>query len=488
MDNETKFVKINTQAASSDAQINNTNKTPTAASSDALIINMPRSVSQNALKRKPPKAAFSDAPRYKKTKLFAASKDAMRKAIARHAPNKAASKAIPTPSASKHALTDTTLSVGPRAVLVCGDSTVAAGDDAPTGAASASTASDRDLTILTEAPPVGTPNTTQGTSTTVSCKMSSSKGRLSTLTEQQDVVAAPVEVSETRVTPTSATAMAIKRKRTLRPRRKKKHPTTDGELAARAHKRVRPEDSVIPTGIKKKSKPARSRMVGGSLVTYAEAAASYRNNELCVAVMTEPFEEMTQEQAEGIRLNIEKQLRALLMADPDPSNPTENTAIRFRGKAHFAEGVLKSWCEDAFTVAWLKRITNNMPSPIPGTNLTVRPQAEIPKKALCMLFVPENTEDTPALLKLLTRQNPNLSINTWTLTHERVRQEPPGTCLFFRVPESMVQTIKNQERRVYYLMGSIYIRFLEEGVANEDVTTPSTATVFDAPGPRFIRL
>lgn len=227
-------------------------------------------------------------------------------------------------------------------------------------------------------------------------------------------------------------------------------------------------------------------MVDGALVSYAEAAAAYKSNELCVAVMTEPFEDMSQGQAEEIRTNIEGRLRDLLMADPEPSDPTQNTAIHFRGRAHFAEGVLKTWCEDAFTLAWLKGIIDNMPSPIPGTKLTVRPQADIPKKAFCLLFVPDNKDNTATLLKLLSRQNPNLLINKWTLTHERVRQDPPGTCLYFRVPESMVEIIKNQGRRVYYLMGSIYIRFLEEGASSEDVAAPPTTTVTNAPGPEQV--
>lgn len=487
MDNETKMLKTNSKVASSDAPNTATNQPTKAASLDAANATpTARGASQDAPRRKPPKAA---------------SKDAMRKATARHAPNQAASKATPTSSASGDAPTNPTLSARPRAILAHGDSTVAAGVDASTRTASTSVASERDLTSLTEALPAGTANTTgidmsslkdaiqspvKQTWTTVSRKTTSSKKRMSASVKpaQQDTVAATAGVSVSTPTPIGAATTVTKSKRSLRPRGRKKPKTTGGE-PPRAQKRERPEDSVTPTGIGKKSKPARSHMVDGSLVSYAEAAATYRNNELCVAVMTEPFEDMTQEQAEGIRLNIEKELRALLMADPDPSNPTVNTAIHFRGKAHFSEGVLKTWCEDAFTLAWLKRITTNMKSPLPGTSLTVRPQAEIPKKAPCMLFVPENTEDTPALLKLLTRQNPNLKINTWTLTHERVRQEPPGTCLFFRVPESMVKTIKDQSRRVYYLMGSIYIRFLEEDAASEGVTAPSTATAPVVPGPEL---
>lgn len=460
MDKETNSTtKPQAASRSSDALTN----TPRAASLDAPSTSNTRVASQDAPKRLPPKTASTDAPKKhkQKQKRSAASKDAMRKETVRDAPQQAASRATPTSSASTDAPPNTTLTERPRTVLTHGDSRSTANEDAPkTRAASTAAVSERDLTSLAEAPLAGPSNTNKWQ--TVKNKKTSLK-----------------EVSEaTAEIPKGEAATSVKRKRSDRPRGRKHK--TNMEQPTRAQKRSRPEDSVTPTGVSKKSKPARSRMVDGTLVSYAEAAASFRNNELCVAVMTEPFLEMTQEQAEGIRQTIENQLRALLKA-PETTDTNQSTAIHFRGRAHFAEGVLKTWCEDDFTLAWLKGVINNLSSPLPGTKLTVRPQADIPKKVVCMLFVPENSEDTTELLRMLARQNPNLKINTWTLTHERVRQEPPGTCLFFRVPEPMVQTIKEQQRRVYYLMGSIYIRFLEEGGTREDAAAPTSGTASGAP-------
>lgn len=462
MDTETKKSKKHKSQAASRSSDALTQNTPKAASSDAPLANNPRAASQDAPTRQPPKAASSDAPNTQKRS--AAPKDAVRKAIARDAPQRVASQALPTSSASMDAPPNTTLTERPRTVLAHGDSRSTANVDAPkTRVASTAATSERDLTRLAEAPRAGTSNA----------------NNWQTVFNKKTF---PKAVSAAADTPTGEAATGAKRKRSTRPRGRKKQQKSTMGPPARAQKRSRPEDSVTPTGISKKSKPARSHMVDGSLVSYAETAASFRNNELCVAVMTEPFMDLTQEQAEGIRQTIEDHLRALLKAVPEPATTTQNTAIHFRGRAHYAEGVLKTWCEDDFTLAWLKGFIQNTPSPLPGTKLTVRPQADIPKKALCVLYVPENSEDTTDLLGMLARQNPNLKMNTWTLTHARVNQEPPSTCLFFRVPESLVKIIKDQQRRVYYLMGSIYIRFLKEGGTKEDAAVPSTSTTSAAPG------
>ncbi|XP_052759379.1 uncharacterized protein LOC113514801 [Galleria mellonella] len=263
------------------------------------------------------------------------------------------------------------------------------------------------------------------------------------------------------------------RKRSMKPRGRKKSGNNQQKPESRAQKRARPEDSVTPTGVGKKPKTNKPRTVRGTAASYAEAAATFIANELCVAVMMEPFSDMTQEQAEGIRKEIEDKLRDELMAEPDASLETEPNDIRFRGRAHFADGVLKTWCEDAFTLAWLNRTVQNMASPIANSKLVVRPQSAIPKKVPCLLFVPGHTGDSVALRKLLARQNRNLNINSWTLTHERARSDPPGTCLFFRVPETDVNLLKAQDRRLYYLMGNIYIRFLDKDASPEPNTNPT---------------
>ncbi|CAF4935819.1 unnamed protein product [Pieris macdunnoughi] len=47
--------------------------------------------------------------------------------------------------------------------------------------------------------------------------------------------------------------------------------------------------------------------------------------------------------------------------------------------------------------------------------------------------------------------------------------------LFFRVPESEIVTIKKQDRRIYYLLGNIYIRILDKDEPSQVVDAPPEA-------------
>ncbi|CAH3872822.1 unnamed protein product [Pieris brassicae] len=107
----------------------------------------------------------------------------------------------------------------------------------------------------------------------------------------------------------------------------------------KGQKRERSEDSVTPTGQRKRIKPNRPQTVGGTSSSYAEAAASYRNNEFCVAVMAEPFLDMTHEQAENIRLQIQGKPHDELMADFEASLTKEPNDIRCQGKAHHSDAL-----------------------------------------------------------------------------------------------------------------------------------------------------
>ncbi|XP_059056314.1 uncharacterized protein LOC131850158 [Achroia grisella] len=279
--------------------------------------------------------------------------------------------------------------------------------------------------------------------------------------------------SGTKAPATASTSAALTvglHKRSMKPRGRKKTRTYDDKTAPRPQKRTRPEDTVTPKGEGKK--PRTAGVMGRGPTSYAEAAASFLANELCVAVMVEPFTDLIQDQAEDLRRQIEGKLRLQVKADLKIPAATRKD-LKFRGKAHFADGVLKTWCEDAYTLAWLEKSITDIVSPVEGSRLVVRPQSAIPKKVPCLLFVPGEIEDLAELRELLAGQNSNMSINSWTLTHERIREDPPGTCLFFRIPEKDVEVLKAQDRRVYYLMGNIYVRFLDTDVSHQ---TPAAAS------------
>lgn len=243
------------------------------------------------------------------------------------------------------------------------------------------------------------------------------------------------------------------------------------EQQQKALKRNRPEDSVTPTGEGKKVKTIKPRTRGH--LSYAEATA-LRENHLCVAVMTQPHVELNQTQAEGVRTAIEKMLRAHMISGRGTT--TKPKDLRFRGKAHHSEGVLKMWCEDEDTRAWLEQTVEVIDSPIINTQLVLRPQSQIPQRTLCHLFVPghtEETETTEELIELMSAQNSHLSITNWTLLKTRPKVDPAGTSLLFRVPEQDVEYLRANERRIYYLLGSIYIHIIERGAQQEEMPPPT---------------
>ncbi|CAF4826717.1 unnamed protein product [Pieris macdunnoughi] len=211
--------------------------------------------------------------------------------------------------------------------------------------------------------------------------------------------------------------------------------------ATKGQKRDRPEETVTPTGESKRVKPNKPQ----------------------------------KEQADNIRLQIEGKIQDELLADLDATLTTEPNDIRFRGKAHFSDGVLKTWCEDTYTLGWLTGTCDVITNPVPDTRLVVRPQSAIPNRIPCLLHVPDYSGNTETLRKLITRQNRHLNIRSWTLTHERRTQDPTGVSLFFRVPEFEISKIKEHNRRLYYLMGNIYIRILDRDEPSQVANAPPTA-------------
>ncbi|KOB64359.1 Uncharacterized protein OBRU01_20550 [Operophtera brumata] len=205
-------------------------------------------------------------------------------------------------------------------------------------------------------------------------------------------------------------------------------------------KRSRPYDTTTPTGDSKRVKPGTSQRKGS-----ASYAASFRANELFVAVMTEPYHDLTAEQATGIRTALKLKFEDELL---EPSTTAQTAKVHFRGKAHFSEGVLKLWCEDDYALGWLRRAVSDTASQIPGTKLVVRPQAEIQRRILCGLFIPEPNRQKDKLRRLLALHNPTVNVNSWSLVkaERQTERETPGVHLLLRVPESDVDKIKQRER------------------------------------------
>ncbi|XP_047505495.1 uncharacterized protein LOC125049973 [Pieris napi] len=470
--------------------------------------NKPRVASLDASRCKSPVARFSDAPvTHMDAPSRAASGTPKERAAAGVAPIRAALRPVPNPMESLiQPHKDVTTAAARLAASV--EPKMATPDDDTALSASEGGASAARAMRQTEAATVGTSSaitTTMDMSAlktaiqepTFKMVVSNSKRRrhrraLRAPEQQKLVTGAPRPPVKPGTAP-AVTTVERGGKRTPKPKRSTAAPvpscsgcgkglkSSKTNQATKGQKRNRPEETVTPTGESKRVKPNKPQTVAGTSASYAEAAASYKTNELCVAVMTEPFVDMTQEQADNIRLQIEGKIQDELLADLDATLTTEPNDIRFRGKAHFSDGVLKTWCEDTYTLGWLTGTCDVITNPIPDTRLVVRPQSAIPNRIPCLLHVPDYSGNTETLRKLITRQNRHLNIRSWTLTHERRTQDPTGVSLFFRVPEFEIPKIKERNRRLYYLMGNIYIRILDRDepsqVANAPPTTTSTSGV-----------
>ncbi|KAL0879894.1 hypothetical protein ABMA27_002420 [Loxostege sticticalis] len=236
-----------------------------------------------------------------------------------------------------------------------------------------------------------------------------------------------------------------------------------GPSQSQHNKRPRPDDTVTPTGDSKRPRRGTKQ----EAVSYAEAL---RANQLCVAVMTSPHHDLTADQATVIRKSVEQRLMEGLLC---PATTVQFGRVRFRGKAHFSDGVLKLWCEDDYTLAWLRSTVDAIASPIVGATLVVRPQAEIQRRILCGLFVPDDNElEINTLRRLLAAHNPKVAVNSWSLVRAERQsdQDVPGVHLLLRVPEKDVDHLRKEERRMYWLCGNIYLKIME------DVPPPASTT------------
>ncbi|CAB3259899.1 unnamed protein product [Arctia plantaginis] len=220
-------------------------------------------------------------------------------------------------------------------------------------------------------------------------------------------------------------------------------------------KRTRPDESRTPQGSGKRFKPLPKT---GS-TSYSDALKA---NDLCVAVMLEPYHDLTKAQAEAIEGQLQGVLDEEIFSPGTSSAPV--AAPQFRGKAFYSEGALKMWCNDEYALQWLRRSLVRIPSPREGTKLVVRRQSEIPKRIKAGLLVPQiGPDDT--LVRIQTRlkyQNSQYNVANWALYHAEAQEEKKCLFLVLGIPEEDVVKLKASERRVYYKLGNLCVRFLDE--------------------------
>ncbi|CAF4935806.1 unnamed protein product [Pieris macdunnoughi] len=119
------------------------------------------------------------------------------------------------------------------------------------------------------------------------------------------------------------------------------------------------------------------------------------------------------------------------------------------GAKHFADGVLKMWCEEAYALRWLTGTCDAITNPIPDTREPNETDFEAEPPLKHQVVDPDARTEN---------KGPDRRLS-----------------LFFRVPESEIVTIKKQDRRIYYLLGNIYIRILDKDEPSQVVDAPPEA-------------
>ncbi|CAH2089885.1 unnamed protein product [Euphydryas editha] len=259
--------------------------------------------------------------------------------------------------------------------------------------------------------------------------------------------AAPVAVSTPSEVGATAAACASKSKRTRRGKKRtigKNHEERPSQT--KPVKRDRPDDSFTPQGNGKRRKPTNTT----GPIKYADAL---KMKEYCVAIMMEPYHDLTKEQAEAIEKQLQRVMDEEIFSPSTSATPV--VAPSFRGKAFHSEGTLKMWCEDDFTLQWLQRNIVKVTSPRGGTRLVVRKQSEIPKRV-------KAGHDLDRIRLRITCQNPKYRVSNWALYSAVPTEDKAAIYLILGIPEDDAQKLKASERRIHYKFGNIYARFQEE--------------------------
>lgn len=260
---------------------------------------------------------------------------------------------------------------------------------------------------------------------------------------------APSEVAAT------AAPRAAKTKRT---RRTIKRVTRDcqGERPKQfqVEKRNKPDDPITPqSGVKRR----RQVDTTGS-IKYSDAL---RLNDHCVAIMMEPYHDMSKEQAEAIEEQLQEVMDNEIFSPSTSAEPV--VAPHFKGRAFHSEGTLKMWCGDDYALQWLKRSIGKVASPRKGTRLVVKKQSEIPRRVKVGLLVPQvGPNDTLDRIRMrITCQNTRYRVSNWALYSAVAMEEKSSLYLLLGIPEDDAQKLRENERRVHYKFGNLYAQFHE---------------------------
>ncbi|XP_063531884.1 uncharacterized protein LOC134742638 isoform X1 [Cydia strobilella] len=150
----------------------------------------------------------------------------------------------------------------------------------------------------------------------------------------------------------------------------------------------------------------------------------------------------------------QQQLQARLMEDARKSNNSPGPI--FRGKPIYSNGALRLWCEDEATLSWLKR-TSSAITVSSGVKIIIKIKREVEPLVRCGIVLPGVWDDFTLIVKTLRYQNAWAEVDSWKL--HRIEKQKTDTFAVISVPESLVKNILEHERRLGFMLGSVYVKF-----------------------------
>lgn len=231
-------------------------------------------------------------------------------------------------------------------------------------------------------------------------------------------------------------------------------------------------ETLSPRGEHKRPRLDQSQRVPSR--SYAQAASATLN----VAITCDRRGSISQGVSDQVIAAIQERIIS------EASSPTQDTpGPAFIAKPHFADGVLKLWCGDDHTLAWLKKTVSSLALPA-STSLVVRSQSEIQKRVRCGIAIPDDRgvyKDSTVIGRALCYQNPKVEVKRWVVLHA----EKQRTCWFvvLGIPEDQIPTLMSCGRRLSIGLGAVYVKFQGPNGRFVDVPQgwdPTTRQLLDA--------
>ncbi|XP_038221481.1 uncharacterized protein LOC119839312 isoform X2 [Zerene cesonia] len=186
-------------------------------------------------------------------------------------------------------------------------------------------------------------------------------------------------------------------------------------------------------------------------VQTAKYADAMKDDQIVAITSDTPTGQLNQAQADHILTALQPLLQQEALNFKEGDN-----RILFRGKPTFSGGVLKLWCDDTGTLEWLKKAVQKVALPS-GDRICVKRLTDVQKAVRCGILLPGVWKEIKAVGLQLQYHNEWAQVDRWSLLRSEVQESE--TFIVVSIPEDLVSTVMEHNRRLGFFFGSVYIKF-----------------------------